>query len=278
MSKGRRGWRYAPQGRTCVSRTEGTALGTRASLQDRKCHQATRPRVGTLTGTLEATASAPRWAQKWAFSSESVPVAQPPTAAGQLYGEEDENQGPTQVRLGPQSIVNGTVQPEAAVAVNARTSPRTTLYFKRDMTTPVHERRMFRPRGVILRECNAECYGIHQICGRPRVKRLDRGGAPAESSPAVEWNAPGRDSIRRRRNGFAFISARFSAWTTFEKGKQCAIRAALKARQMNSERTQRKEDAYSRSGNCRLVVSVGMSRVPRNHAGARVQAYPHDHL
>lgn len=155
-----------PHGRTCVSRTEGTALGARASLQDRKCHQPTRPRVGTLTGTLEATASAPRWAQKWAFSSESVPVAQPPTAAGQLYGEQV-----TPVAAVAQSMVSGIVQPELANAVAARTSPRTTLYFKRDMTTPVHERRNVRPRGVILRECNAECYGIHQICDRPRVKR-----------------------------------------------------------------------------------------------------------
>lgn len=41
-----------------------------------------------------------------------------------------------QVRLGPQSIVIGVVQPEAVMAVKVRIKPRTTLYFRPDMTTP----------------------------------------------------------------------------------------------------------------------------------------------
>ena len=41
-----------------------------------------------------------------------------------------------QVRLGPQSIVIGVVQPEAVRAVKVRRRPRTTLYFRPDMTTP----------------------------------------------------------------------------------------------------------------------------------------------
>lgn len=55
-----------------------------------------------------------------------------------------------QVRLGPQSIVIGVVQPEAERAVKVRRRPRTTLYFRPDMTTPsVGEIR--RPRVEILR-------------------------------------------------------------------------------------------------------------------------------
>ncbi|RAV09442.1 hypothetical protein DQP57_15015 [Mycobacterium colombiense] len=41
-----------------------------------------------------------------------------------------------QVRLGPQSMVIGVVQPEAVMAVKVRIRPRTTLYFRPDMTTP----------------------------------------------------------------------------------------------------------------------------------------------
>lgn len=41
-----------------------------------------------------------------------------------------------QVRLGPHSIVIGVVQPEAVMAVKVRIKPRTTLYFRPDMTTP----------------------------------------------------------------------------------------------------------------------------------------------
>lgn len=41
-----------------------------------------------------------------------------------------------QVRLGPQSIVIGVVQAEAVMAVKVRIKPRTTLYFRPDMTTP----------------------------------------------------------------------------------------------------------------------------------------------
>ncbi|OBH43122.1 hypothetical protein [Mycobacterium mantenii] len=41
-----------------------------------------------------------------------------------------------QVRLGPQSMVIGVVQPEAVMAVKVRSKPRTTLYFNPDMTTP----------------------------------------------------------------------------------------------------------------------------------------------
>lgn len=134
-----------PHGRTCVSRTEGTALGARASLQDRKCHQPTRPRVGTLTGTLSLE-KAHFWAHRGALAvASSVPVAQPPTAAGQLYGEQV-----TPVAAVAQSMVSGIVQPELANAVAARTSPRTTLYFKRDMTTPVHERRNVSPEGSYI--------------------------------------------------------------------------------------------------------------------------------
>lgn len=48
-----------------------------------------------------------------------------------------------QVMFGPQSMVNGTVQPEAPNAVAARTRPRTTLYFNRDMTTPFVVRKRF---------------------------------------------------------------------------------------------------------------------------------------
>jgi len=51
-----------------------------------------------------------------------------PVAAEQTYG--------VQVRVGPQSIVTGNVQPEAVMAVKVRIRPRTTLYFKPDITTP----------------------------------------------------------------------------------------------------------------------------------------------
>lgn len=44
-----------------------------------------------------------------------------------------------QVRLGPQSIVIGVVQPDAAVAVQARRSARTSLYFRPDIATPSAE-------------------------------------------------------------------------------------------------------------------------------------------
>lgn len=37
----------------------------------------------------------------------------------------------------------GSVQPELVNAVKARTSPRTTLYFKRDMNTPFVEKKCF---------------------------------------------------------------------------------------------------------------------------------------
>ncbi|WP_199183018.1 hypothetical protein [Mycobacterium sp. 4858] len=50
----------------------------------------------------------------------------------------------------------GSVHPELANAVKPRTTPRTTLYFKRDMNTPFADEEMFRPRKVIVREYNAE--------------------------------------------------------------------------------------------------------------------------
>lgn len=51
--------------------------------------------------------------------------ATPSTAAGWLYG--------VQTRPPVHEMVNGTVQPELVNAVKARTRPRTTLYFQRDM-------------------------------------------------------------------------------------------------------------------------------------------------
>lgn len=63
-----------------------------------------------------------------------------------------------QVRLGPQSIVIGVVQPEADRAVKVRRRPRTTLYFKPDMTTPsVGE--ILRPRVGMLRVVVSDEYG-----------------------------------------------------------------------------------------------------------------------
>ncbi|WP_199183019.1 hypothetical protein [Mycobacterium sp. 4858] len=57
-----------------------------------------------------------------------MPVAQPPTAAGQVYGEQVI---PVEAVL--QSIVSGIVQPELANAVAASIRPRAILYFMRDM-------------------------------------------------------------------------------------------------------------------------------------------------
>lgn len=110
----------------------------RQAISPQRDHHSAQPRVGTLTGTLEATGSAPRSAEKWTVSSESVPVAQPPTAAGQLYGEQV-----TPVAAVAQSMVSGIVQPELANAVAAKTRPRTTLYFKRDITTPSVKEKCF---------------------------------------------------------------------------------------------------------------------------------------
>lgn len=45
-------------------------------------------------------------------------------------------------------MVTGKVQPDAPKAVAARTSPRTTLYFKRDMPTPFVEKKCF-ARGAL---------------------------------------------------------------------------------------------------------------------------------
>ena len=41
-----------------------------------------------------------------------------------------------QTNGGLQSIVSGVVQPDAVMAVTARTIQRTTLYLRRDITTP----------------------------------------------------------------------------------------------------------------------------------------------
>lgn len=61
-------------------------------------------------------------------------------AATQSYG--------VQVRPGPQLIVTGNVHPDAVVAAKASTRPRTTLYFKRDMTAPFFEKKCF-ARGLL---------------------------------------------------------------------------------------------------------------------------------
>lgn len=54
-----------------------------------------------------------------------------------------------QVRpAGVQSMVIGTMHPEVVNAVAARNKPRTTLYFKRDMTTPFVEKECF-ARGAL---------------------------------------------------------------------------------------------------------------------------------
>ncbi|MBZ4535342.1 hypothetical protein FVO80_11270 [Mycobacterium avium subsp. hominissuis] len=54
---------------------------------------------------------------------------------------------PTQVK-GVQSIVTGVVQAEVVMAVAARTMPRTSLYFKRDITTPFVEKECFAREGL----------------------------------------------------------------------------------------------------------------------------------
>ncbi|OBH07245.1 hypothetical protein A5695_03125 [Mycobacterium sp. E1747] len=46
----------------------------------------------------------------------------------------------------------GSVHPELVNAVKARTSPRTILYFKRDMTTPFIEEKCF-ARGALFYLC-----------------------------------------------------------------------------------------------------------------------------
>jgi hypothetical protein len=61
-------------------------------------------------------------AKEWTRVIETLPIAR------QSYI--------VQVRFGPQSIVIGVVQPEAVMAVKVRIKPRTTLYFRPDMTTP----------------------------------------------------------------------------------------------------------------------------------------------
>ncbi|ETB21524.1 hypothetical protein [Mycobacterium avium] len=49
---------------------------------------------------------------------------------------------------GVQSMVTGVVQAEVVMAVAARTMPRTSLYFKRDITTPFVEKECFAREGL----------------------------------------------------------------------------------------------------------------------------------
>jgi hypothetical protein len=62
-------------------------------------------------------------------------------AAGQLYGVQEI---PVTV---PVHVIEIGMQPELANAVKPRTKPRTTLYFKRDMTTPFVEKKCFTREG-----------------------------------------------------------------------------------------------------------------------------------
>lgn len=47
----------------------------------------------------------------------------------------------------PVHVIEIGMQPELANAVKPRTKPRTTLYFKRDMTTPFVEKKCFTREG-----------------------------------------------------------------------------------------------------------------------------------